>query len=92
VDLHASIDRLNASLERRVAEALADVKALRGLIPICSACRRIRDDQGFWSHLEEYLSKHSEAMLSHGICPECARKLYPEVASGRPAADEPGAD
>jgi len=94
VDLHASIDRLNGDLERRVARALADIKVLRGLIPICSACKRIRDDRGFWTRLEQYLSEHSEATLTHGICPECAQRLYPEIASRRrrSASKEPTAE
>jgi PAS domain S-box-containing protein len=61
-------------------EALANIKTLRGLVPICSACKRIRDDKGFWSQVESYVSAHSEAKFSHGICPECARKLYPDFA------------
>lgn len=60
-------------------EALKDVKALQGLLPICSHCKSIRDDQGYWSKLEAYMSEHSEIRFSHGICPECARKFYPEV-------------
>jgi hypothetical protein len=79
VDLHVSVARLNASLERRVLEALADIKVLRGLIPICAACKKIRDDQGFWTQIEQYLTEHSEARLSHGICPDCARRLYPDL-------------
>jgi PAS domain S-box-containing protein len=72
----AERELLLASLE----EALANIKTLRGLVPICSACKRIRDDKGFWSQVESYVSAHSEAKFSHGICPECARKLYPELA------------
>lgn len=60
-------------------DALTNVKTLSGLLPICSACKKIRNDTGYWEHIEEYISKHSGADFSHGICPECARKLYPEV-------------
>ncbi len=60
-------------------EALNNIKTLRGLIPICSSCKKIRDDQGYWNQLEKYLKEHSEAEFSHSICPDCAKKLYPEV-------------
>jgi len=93
VALHVKVGLLNESLERRVAEALAAVKVLRGLIPICAACKKIRDDQGFWTRIEEYLTEHSEATLSHGICPDCMRELYPEVMARRgQAARERKAD
>jgi PAS domain S-box-containing protein len=59
-------------------QALAKVKRLSGLIPICSSCKSIRNDQGYWERLEAYLKEHSEADFSHGICPACARRLYPE--------------
>ena len=79
VDLHLDVERLNLSLEQRVESALADVKVLRGLLPICSACKKIRDDKGYWNQIEVYVEEHSDAMFSHGICPECAREYYPEV-------------
>ncbi|HAK87867.1 MAG TPA: hypothetical protein DHV16_03660 [Nitrospiraceae bacterium] len=63
---------------QQLEEALADVKALSGLLPICASCKKIRDDQGYWNHLESYISAHSEAEFSHSICPECVKKLYPE--------------
>jgi DNA-binding NtrC family response regulator len=58
--------------------ALATVKSLRGLLPICAACKKIRDDKGYWNQIEEYIRKHSEVEFSHGICPDCAKRLYPE--------------
>jgi PAS domain S-box-containing protein len=58
-------------------EALAKVKTLRGFLPICSSCKKIRDDKGYWEQVETYIRDHSEAQFSHGICPECAKKLYP---------------
>ncbi|MFZ0612701.1 MAG: PAS domain-containing protein [Desulfobacterales bacterium] len=57
--------------------ALDEVKTLRGFVPICSHCKNIRDDKGFWQQVEEYVQNHSEAQFSHGICPDCAKKLYP---------------
>jgi len=60
-------------------KALRDVKVLRGLIPICASCKKIRNDGGFWQQVEEYIGEHSEAEFSHGICQPCAKKLYPGV-------------
>ncbi len=60
-------------------EALARVRLLSGLLPICASCKKIRDDQGYWNQIESYVRDHSEAKFSHGICPECANKLYPEL-------------
>lgn len=59
--------------------ALADVKVLSGLLPVCASCKRIRDDEGYWKQIESYIRDHSEAEFSHGICPDCARKLYPDM-------------
>lgn len=70
-------------LEARVNEALANIKVLSGLIPICANCKKIRDDSGYWAQLEAYLQSHSEATFSHGICPECAEKLYPSYKHGK---------
>jgi PAS domain S-box-containing protein len=59
-------------------KALYQVKILRGLLPICASCKKIRNDKGFWEQMEVYIRNHSEADFSHSICPECAIKLYPE--------------
>lgn len=69
-------------LTRKVEEAVASVQVLRGLIPICMSCKRIRSDEGFWEQIEAYIRAHSEADFSHGICPACVRKLYPDLADG----------
>jgi hypothetical protein len=61
-------------------DALNQVKLLKGLLPICASCKKIRDDKGYWQSVEQYISEHSEAQFSHDICPECMRKLYPEYA------------
>lgn len=69
--------------ERLIAElkaALAEVKKLSGLLPICASCKRIRDDKGYWQQIEAYIRDHSEADFSHGICPTCIKELYPEFA------------
>jgi hypothetical protein len=73
----AERDRLIAELQ----EALANVKTLRGLIPICASCKKIRDDQGYWTQLETYLAKHSDAEFSHSLCLDCMRKLYPDLSA-----------
>ncbi|HXH72487.1 MAG TPA: hypothetical protein VNI58_06725 [Mariprofundaceae bacterium] len=69
------LDRTNRQLEA----ALAEVRELRGLLPICSSCKKIRDDQGYWNHIESYISAHSRAEFTHSICPDCATKLYGEL-------------
>jgi|GEM_PF-3395528 len=58
-------------------EAIAKVKTLSGMLPICASCKKIRNDKGYWEQIEVYIGDHSEAEFSHGICPECAEKLYP---------------
>lgn len=65
-------------LIRELQNALAEIKTLRGIVPICSHCKRIRDDKGAWKQLEEYICAHTDAAFSHGICNECAKKFYPE--------------
>jgi len=75
-------DHLEESVQdrtRELTEALANVKTLKGLLPICASCKKIRDDKGYWTQIESYIYKHSDAEFSHGICPDCARKLYPEI-------------
>jgi DNA-binding NtrC family response regulator len=76
-EAEAERERLIAELK----EALAKVKTLSGLLPICSSCKNIRDDKGYWNRLEVYLQQHSDATLTHGICPDCARRLYPDIFS-----------
>ena len=61
---------------RKEIKALSEVNTLRGFIPICSSCKKIRNDTGYWEHLEKYIEEHSDAQMSHGICPECEEKLY----------------
>ena len=73
--LQKSIEDKNAQLQK----ALDEVKILSGFLPICSSCKNIRDDKGYWNQIENYISKHSEAEFSHSICPECAKKLYPDL-------------
>ncbi len=83
-ELRAATLMLQASEERyrklseELQEALTKVRTLTGLLPICAACKKIRDDKGSWNHVETYIRERSEAQFTHGICPECARRLYPE--------------
>jgi CheY-like chemotaxis protein len=82
----ADAARRKAELERErlvveLQEALAKVKLLSGFLPICASCKKIRDDQGYWHQIEEYIRDHSEAEFTHGICQECAKKLYPNFMS-----------
>jgi C4-dicarboxylate-specific signal transduction histidine kinase len=80
-EIRRSRDELEIRVQARTDElqkALANVKMLSGLIPICSSCKMIRDDKGYWNQIESYIKDHSEAQFSHGICPDCARKLYPK--------------
>jgi len=62
----------------KLRNALQEIKTLEGLVPICSHCKKIRDDKGYWNHLETYLDKHSEATFSHGICPDCIKEHFPD--------------
>jgi CheY-like chemotaxis protein len=64
---------------KELEKALAKIKTLSGLLPICASCKKIRDDRGYWNQLEHYISEHSEVEFTHGCCPDCAKKLYPEL-------------
>ncbi len=79
--------RLNRSLREKNAEleaALAKVKLLSGLLPICAGCKKIRDDRGYWGQVESYLEKHSEATFTHGLCPDCTKKYFPDLDEDSP--------
>lgn len=81
IEFRRAARRHEEERERLIAElqqALASVKALRGLLPICCSCKKIKDDHGYWSQVEQYIADHSEAEFSHSLCPECARRLYPK--------------
>ena len=67
-----------AQLIKALQDAAAQIKVLRGFLPICSYCKKIRDDRGCWKQLETYISEHSEALFSHGICPACMTEHYPD--------------
>ncbi len=88
-ELHARIEvgrrmlDLQAALNDKIGElrrAIEEVKTLRGILPICASCKKIRNDTGYWLQVEEYVRDHSEAQFSHSICPECMKRLYPDFA------------
>ena len=67
------------NLIAKLQDALSQVKKLSGFLPICASCKKVRDDQGYWNQIETYIKKHSEAEFSHSICPDCAKRLYPQL-------------
>ena len=73
-------EREKESLIRELQEALAKVKTLSGLVPICAWCKKVRDDQGFWRQVEVYVQNHSDAIFTHGACPECMKKMTGQAA------------
>jgi PAS domain S-box-containing protein len=72
-------ERERENLVSRLQLAIAKIKTLRGLVPICASCKKIRDDRGFWHQLEVYIRDHSDAEFSHSVCPGCAKELYPDL-------------
>jgi GAF domain-containing protein len=79
-DLEGLVQARTAELEQANSElrrVLSEVKVLSGMLPICSACKRVRDDRGYWAQIESYVAEHSQAEFTHGICPECVGELYP---------------
>ena len=72
-------EREQQKLISHLEEALAEIKTLKGFIPICASCKKIRDDEGYWNQLEAYISKRTDAVFSHGLCPECAEQARAEM-------------
>ncbi len=95
LDMNRLISILNQVAKRRKAEkktkkliqqlqeALSKVKLLSGIIPICSSCKKIRDDKGYWKQIELYIRDHSEANFTHGVCPDCYKRFYPDIYDDR---------
>tara|TARA_R110001592_G_scaffold15392_6_gene67150 strand:- start:573 stop:1508 length:936 start_codon:yes stop_codon:yes gene_type:complete len=75
----AALEQDRAALIHDLQQALATVQRLSGLLPICASCKRIRDDEGYWETVEAYITAHSSAHFSHGICPDCRERLYPDL-------------
>jgi hypothetical protein len=80
----------NEGLVVELQATLQHVKTLKGLLPICMHCHKIRDDEGYWDRLEKYISERTEAVFSHALCPECLEQHYPEYAEAK--APGPGGD
>jgi len=78
ISARKAIEAEREHLIDQLTEALSRIKTLRGLLPICASCKKIRNDEGYWEQVETYIMNHSYADFSHGLCPECAKKLYPE--------------
>ncbi|MCA1961016.1 MAG: hypothetical protein LDL33_09480 [Desulfomonile sp.] len=79
MELRKQIEIEREGLIQELQAALDKVKTLSGLLPICAACKKVRSDEGYWQEIAAYIREHSEADFTHTICPDCARKLYPDL-------------
>lgn len=86
-DVQVSRKRL-AQKNAELQAAFSEIKRLRGMIPICSSCKNIRDDSGYWHEVAAYISDHSDAEFTHSLCPNCAQKLYPDFIQDEMMQDE----
>ena len=86
ISARKQIEQERDELIKDLQRSLAKVKTLSGLLPICASCKKIRDDKGYWNQIEAFIHEHSDATFSHGICPQCAKKLYPEYCKEKKAA------
>lgn len=82
------VEKDKERLIQELREALENVRKLRGLLPICAYCKKIRDDQGYWNQLENYLSQHADVTFTHSVCPECSKKIYAELKAFKDAEQE----
>jgi PAS domain S-box-containing protein len=89
ISVRKKLEQERETLIEELKMALSEVKKLSGLLPICASCKKIRDDKGYWNQIETYISARSEAQFSHGLCPECTHKLYPEMFPLKPACGLP---
>lgn len=92
--VHDITERMKAEEDRdrlisELKQAATEIKTLRGIIPVCAGCKKIRDDEGGWNQMEEYVSKHSHATFSHGFCPDCLAKQYHSAGLEPPQSREP---
>lgn len=82
IKTHLTLNRLQMALKKKnheLKQALGEIKYLRGILPLCSFCKKIRNDQGYWQQVDQYIQQHTEADVSHGICPVCFEKHYPDT-------------
>ena len=80
----SSLSAEQTTLIVKLQDALAKIKTLRGMLPICASCKKVRDDKGYWSQIEVYVRDHSEAEFTHGLCPDCAKKYFDEISLLKP--------
>jgi PAS domain-containing protein len=78
IDARKKAEKEREELIHELQEALAKVKLLSGLLPLCASCKKIRDDDGYWNQIDTYIRDHADVEFSHSICPDCAKRLYPE--------------
>lgn len=91
-DARQTLETRVAERTRQLEESIARMNVLRGLLPICSSCKKIRDDQGYWTQVEQFVSERTEARFTHGVCPDCMRKLYGNLMNvGNGSAQPPPA-
>ena len=86
---HRKVEEEKDRLTQELRNALAEIKTLKGLLPICSYCRKIRTDEGYWLKLESYVEEHSDARFSHGICSDCLKKHYPKYYEKQKHGEKP---
>jgi len=80
-------DKEKKELIEKLQEALNKVKILSGLLPVCASCKKIRNDNGYWQQIETYIAEHSDLEFTHGLCPDCVKKLYPGYTMGQTIED-----
>jgi PAS domain S-box-containing protein len=83
ITLRKQAEEEREKLIEQLQQTLAEVKTLSGLLPICASCKSVRDDQGYWQQIENYLAEHTQANFSHSICQSCTKKLYPQYYKNR---------
>lgn len=91
IKTHLELRRQKLELTSKVEElraALEQIKTLRGMLPICANCKKIRNDQGYWKQVEVYIAEHSDVTFTHGICPDCLRKLYPDYCDEKDGSSQ----
>lgn len=86
--LRAALER-ERGLRQEIQNTLEEIRTLRGMLPICASCKKIRNDQGYWEQIEHYIAERSEAEFTHSICPDCVKTLYPELARKMAEAKDP---
>ena len=91
IELGIANQQLQARTQE-LEETIKNVQTLSGLIPICATCKKIRDDKGYWNRVEKYIQDHTDAKFTHGICPDCAVKLYGEYYDPNESKNKPSSD